>query len=420
MRSLFIVLFCAGYVTCRLWRKGVVHYAINKKDYDIHSQDEIITTLSQLQNEICVKFFYTPNNYTADERDKILFINNPDKRKNCPPSIYNFTGSVIDMPIGYKCINRKDIARIVMEMLRASVEQTVSTINSYDLVKKFQERDADPTHPTLLSPPDRNYINAHYHVECGAQAQRSVASRRLGDTSDPLQLTADNMVYYKDKIWPLGIVMYGVDEKLRTKSDYSLLKYAMTTIELGSCVVFQEIDTNDGVLTPKNYLWYSNDGEDVPLLGFREGKQSINLETMVHGAPGHAAHVLVNLMRALGVPMMSNRFDRDNYVTIDWKKIQKGKEHHFERAPVSAWIATPYDFESVTHAPANYMCGDCDLGGQSVKPLQDHLWQRTLSMGHANQMSNSDSKLLDLLYRDQCRERMVSDNFEVMKKTADS
>lgn len=69
-----------------------------------------------------------------------------------------------DMPIGYKCINSKDIARIVMEMLRASVEQTgllilllnakkkivskiyyiiyfsVSTINSYDLVKKFQER----------------------------------------------------------------------------------------------------------------------------------------------------------------------------------------------------------------------------------------------------------------------------------------
>lgn len=29
-----------------------------------------------------------------------------------------------DMPIGYKCINSKDIARIVMEMLRASVEQT--------------------------------------------------------------------------------------------------------------------------------------------------------------------------------------------------------------------------------------------------------------------------------------------------------
>lgn len=47
----------------------------------------------------------------------------------------------------------------------------------------------------------------------------------------------------------------------------------MTTIELGSCVVFQEIDTNDAVLKPKNYLWFTNDGEEVPVLGFKEGKQ---------------------------------------------------------------------------------------------------------------------------------------------------
>ncbi|CAH2064952.1 unnamed protein product, partial [Iphiclides podalirius] len=386
---------CIGYVASRLWRKGVVHYAINKKDYDVHSQDEIITTLSLLQKEICVKFFYTPMNFNANENDKILYISNPEKRKSCPPSVYNFSGTVIDMPIGYKCINKQDIARVIVDMLRDSIEQTVSSINSYDLVKKFYDRDQDPARPSLLKPVDRNFINAHYHGECGRLAQPSIASRRQGASgTEPLKLTEANLQYYSGKLWPLGIVMYGVDDKLRATSDYNALKYAMTTIELSSCVVFQEIDTNDGVLRPKNYIWFTSDGEEQPRLGFVPGKQTINMESMVRGAPGHSAHVLVNLMRTLGVHMMSNRHDRDSYVAIDWKKIHKGKEHYFEKAPPAAWVQTPYDFDSVTHAPANYMCGSCDLGGQSVRPLQDHLWQRTLTMGHRNELCESDGTLL--------------------------
>ncbi|XP_068627325.1 zinc metalloproteinase nas-4-like [Battus philenor] len=406
----FVLQLCVCFVSGMLWRKGVVHYAINKKDYDLHSQDEIISTLSQLQNEICLKFFYTPLNYTASGEDKILFINNPDKRKTCPPSIYNFTSNVVEMPIGYKCVNRKHIVRIIVDMLRASILQTVSAINSYDLVKKFHERDEDLSN-SLIAPPDRNYINAHYHEECGALAQRSVASRRQGSQSSPLQLSEDNLKYYEEKLWPLGIVMFSVDEKLRTTSDYKVLKFAMTTIELSSCVVFQEIRKVDGILSPKNYLWFTNDGEETPHLGFASGKQIINLESMVRGAPGHSAHVLVNLMRILGVPMMSNRFDRDNYVSINWRNIQKGKEHHFEKAPPSALIQLPYDFDSVTHAPAHFMCGDCALGSQTVQPLQDHLWQRTLSMGQKTQLSESDNKILQLIYRSQCRDRGMPEKF---------
>lgn len=45
---------------------------------------------------------------------------------------------------------------------------------------------------------------------------------------------------------------------------------------------------------------------------------------MVHGAPGHTAHALVNLLRALGVPMMSNRYDRDNYLSINWAQVKTG------------------------------------------------------------------------------------------------
>lgn len=45
---------------------------------------------------------------------------------------------------------------------------------------------------------------------------------------------------------------------------------------------------------------------------------------MVNGASGHKAHTLNSLMRILGVHMTSNRYDRDNYVTINWSKVENG------------------------------------------------------------------------------------------------
>ncbi|CAK1592579.1 unnamed protein product [Parnassius mnemosyne] len=412
MRWLFIVLLCMEYAASRLFRKGVVHYAINKKDYDIHSQDEIISTLSQLRDEICVKFFYTPVNYNTNENDRILYINNPEKKKDCPPSIYNFSASVIDMPLGYKCLNKKDITRVIVDMLRASIEQNVSAINSYDLILKFHERDHDPSRPTLLSPSDRNFINAHYHEECSALAQRSIASRRQG--SDPLQLSPANKEYYSDKLWPLGIVMFEIEEKLKKNIEYGILKYAMTVIESSSCVVFHEFQT-DSILKPKNYLFFTSFGEEMPRIGFVNGMQTISLESMVRGSRGHNAHVLVNLMRTLGVHMMSNRFDRDKYIAVNWDRIEKGKEHYFEKAPAEAWVQMPYDFNSVTHAPAFYMCGECDPRYQTVTPLRDHLWAKTLLMGRNTELSDSDIRMLDLLYNNQCRARndLISNDYNV-------
>ncbi|RVE43303.1 hypothetical protein evm_012062 [Chilo suppressalis] len=108
--------------------------------------------------------------------------------------------------------------------------------------------------------------------------------------------------------------------------------------------------------------------------------------------------------------MMSNRFDRDNYVVVNWKNVQQGKEHFLEKSPEASWLPNlPYDFRSVTHAPANYMCRDCDspVAAQTVLPIQDHLWQKTLSMGHHVTLSKGDEELLALLYGKQCEARYV-------------
>ncbi|KAJ0169685.1 hypothetical protein K1T71_014870 [Dendrolimus kikuchii] len=385
---LFLFLFDIS--SCRLWKKGVVHYAINKKDYGKYTFI-IMSTFSQIENEICVKFFNTPLNYTASESDKILYISNPDKRKNCSPENYNFTGSLVDMLIGYKCLNQKDISRVVVEMLRASVEQTgrakdlLPPHNEVGIQYKKKSQHVDPSRPTLLSPTDRNYINAHYHELCGQLAQHPAAeSRRFSG----LQMSADNEEFYADKMWRMAVVMYGVEEKLRDSQDHVLLRYAMNTIEMATCLVFQEV-RRDRILKPRSLLWLSSDGEEMPYLGFKEGNQTVSLSSMCRGAPGHVSHTLNVLLRVLGVPMMSNRYDRDNYVTVNWRNVDKGE---------------------FIIGCNNYMCGNCAVGVYTVQPVQDHLWQRALYMGHRPDLSDSDVEMLNILYAKECQKRVMSDS----------
>uniref|UniRef100_A0A2H1WII8 SFRICE_034169 n=1 Tax=Spodoptera frugiperda TaxID=7108 RepID=A0A2H1WII8_SPOFR len=291
------------------------------------------------------------------------------------------------------------------ELLRAGIESATHRANR--AVYK-----GDSNTATLLSASDRNYINAHYLEECENLVKKPVETRR--STSWTMEVSAANERYYKDKLWPLGIVMYGYDPAILSLPEYSKLTYAMMVIELASCIVFKSFSNKDP-LQPKNLLWFGFVGEEMPHLGFLAENQTLSISHMAHGAPGHTAHTINALMRALGIPMMSNRYDRDNYVTINWKNVAMMSEHHLERVPEDAWLrnaegdGAPYDYDSVTHAPVNYMCADCSLGEQTVTPVQDHLWQRTLSMGHHSDLSPADKETLALLYNKECQKRLASD-----------
>ncbi|CAB3238198.1 unnamed protein product [Arctia plantaginis] len=303
-------------------------------------------------------------NYSANEEDKILYISNPDKRKDCPLEEYDFDETVVEGngPSG------------------------------------------------LLSWKDRNFINSHYHDECGEFVVKSVPiARKFGSN---IELTDDNDKYYKEKLWPLGVVMYSADAGARRSQALLALRNAMTTIELSSCIVFHNLE--DLSMSPRNFLWFSSfGGEVMPRLGVVPGNQSLLLSSLVNGVPGHTAHALNMLLRILGIPMMSNRYDRDNYVTVHWKNIQQGMEHYFERLPEDAMLRNSdgvimqYDYTSVTHAPSNYLCADCSLGQQTVSPVQDHLWQRTLTMGHRTDLNPMDIEILNLLYAKECQNRFT-------------
>ncbi|XP_045456236.1 seminal metalloprotease 1-like [Melitaea cinxia] len=307
----------------------------------------------------------------------------------------------------FRILGRVNNAHVMLLMF-ADVSRL--PMNNYDLGNKFEDKKLDKSAKNLIPSKNRNYINTNYYVECGRMSQPSqIVQRRTFNESDSA-ISFDNINYYSNKLWPLGVVLFGFDDDLimARSQDYKRLIHAMAAIEQYTCIVFQKYIPDDS-LDAKSYIWFDKEGEDMPLLGFSGGKQSINLSSFLNGAPGHTAHAINNLLRILGIHMMSNRYDRDNYVTINWDNVEKGKEQYLERSPEKAWIASiPYDFDSVTHAPANYMCSNCDLGDTTVQPLQDHLWQRTFSMGHRNTLSDSDIRTVNLLYNPQCNERYTS------------
>ncbi|XP_053622889.1 uncharacterized protein LOC128682283 isoform X2 [Plodia interpunctella] len=388
--------------TCTLWPKGIVHYSINPKHYDPHSQDVMIGTFRKIQSEVCVKFFNMPANHTADSQ-RVLYIHNPNREKLCPPRSYDFNRTVVDMTIGYKCVNEKDISRMVVEMLKASIQKSEPIVNSQDLLKKFQEK-SENINQSVLSGKDRNYINVNYFKECGGLGQRSVPSRRQQGDGDPDSsgLTAANREYYRSKVWPMAIVVYKVNPKLKKSQDFETVLRAMRIIETEPTeVVFQEADDDD-VLKARNMIVFEEEGADWPNLGFQEGIQVLKLSSIARCEdPGHSSHALMMMMRILGLPMMSNRYDRDNYVKIHWKNVQKGEELYLEKAPEAAWLKSiPYDFTSVTHAPANFLCPGC-LTTYTVEPVQDHLWHRTLQMGHPTKLSPDDVNLIRVVYAEE-------------------
>ncbi len=75
----------------------------------------------------------------------------------------------------------------------------------------------------------------------------------------------------------------------------------------------------------------------------------IGLEPNCQRNKGVIAH---ELLHVLGFHHEQNRSDRDKYVVVDLRKVQKGFEAQYHKVNGQTFN-TPYDFNSVMHYPAD-------------------------------------------------------------------
>lgn len=85
-------------------------------------------------------------------------------------------------------------------------------------------------------------------------------------------------------------------------------------------------------------------------LGRMGGRQEISIDQNDPYVPiTTPAH---EIMHAAGFSHTQSREDRDRYVAINFRNIESGKEHNFERLTDKATNIGPYDFTSIMHYPA--------------------------------------------------------------------
>uniref|UniRef100_A0A3P9HAN2 Metalloendopeptidase n=1 Tax=Oryzias latipes TaxID=8090 RepID=A0A3P9HAN2_ORYLA len=109
----------------------------------------------------------------------------------------------------------------------------------------------------------------------------------------------------------------------------------------------------------------------------------------------YIATVEHEFLHALGFYHEQSRYDRDDYVTIVWDNILKGKEHNFDKvgSDQSTTHGTPYDYMSVMHYDNNAFTN----GNGSTIITKDPKFEDVI--GQRMEMSYYDVQELNNLYK---------------------
>ncbi|CAG0915704.1 unnamed protein product [Notodromas monacha] len=120
----------------------------------------------------------------------------------------------------------------------------------------------------------------------------------------------------------------------------------MDLIEAGTCIKFRPRRSEPGHVKIFKRL-PGESGVCGSELGYAKNK----VHTLVLGSsrcfvPGRLLH---EFMHVLGFPHEQNRGDRDKYITVNWKNMERGMELNYRKLNGRYTNAGPYDYYSILH-----------------------------------------------------------------------
>uniref|UniRef100_A0A0N5B6E7 Metalloendopeptidase n=1 Tax=Strongyloides papillosus TaxID=174720 RepID=A0A0N5B6E7_STREA len=180
-------------------------------------------------------------------------------------------------------------------------------------------------------------------------------------------------------------------------TDYTwqnLIRSALSHIEKETCMRFSE---NNGNYDKLQFIRGSGCWSNV---GRQGGRQQVSIGYGCDSV-GIIAH---ETLHALGLWHEQSRYDRDDYVRIDWTKIFRGTQSNFEkRTPATSDnMDMPYDLGSVMHYGSKAFSTDWSTYSIITK---DSLYQQTI--GQRKGISFKDARMINLRYcMDVCRTQL--------------
>jgi hypothetical protein len=181
------------------------------------------------------------------------------------------------------------------------------------------------------------YLEGDILVREGSEPQDE--SNPLNAITDPNLLWTNGIIYYT--LDPTG---YSSDEILLIEAGIADL-VELTKVNGQFCIQIVPRGTEANYVNVENYSGCSS------YVGMQGGRQRISLVNSCVAKHGTIMH---EFLHAYGFHHEQKRYDRDDWVTINWDNIEPGKENNFIKLPPSEidLLGTSYDYGSVLHYSA--------------------------------------------------------------------
>ncbi|XP_033322886.1 hatching enzyme 1.2 [Megalopta genalis] len=213
-----------------------------------------------------------------------------------------------------------------------------------------------------------------------------------GDILFPPQL-GKNGLKAESARWPSGVVPYIISPYFN-ENQRKLIHDAMNDYHKYTCIKFKPYtgEENDyiRITAGETGCWSS--------VGRIGGRQDVNLQ--VPGCVVKKGTVIHELMHAIGFLHEQSRFERDEFVRIQWNNILNGHAGNFEKASRQTTDAfgVGYDYGSVMH----YSAGAFSRNGQpTIVPKT----ATNIQLGQREGFSKRDIQKIRKMYRCSKRRR---------------
>ncbi|CAG5047672.1 unnamed protein product [Parnassius apollo] len=241
----------------------------------------------------------------------------------------------------------------------------------------------------LLSKIDVEKVGIIYDQECLERNRqyllRTCPSVVKVNNTEPKRATEEEInSYFKDRIWPLGMISY----KLRDRLEFSTeerenIKAVIRHIEKETCIKFNDLtETNDTkVVEPTTTTIATNSNKT----------NKLKIESNEITTPGISDNEIKESdISDIDKSVITRLSSQEN--SEESQQIEKEMK---EKLPPAAAAGFPYDYQSVMHYPWLQI-------KNGVTSIMYPIWNDGWAMGHWQGLSSTDVQKLNRIYAGQC------------------
>jgi len=200
-----------------------------------------------------------------------------------------------------------------------------------------------------------------------------------------------NAILSQRRKWPNGVIPYEISPTDFSANERKLIQTSMRRIMQGTCIKFIPRQSHSDYVLIRS----SNDGCYTTNVGYARGVTEISLESSRGPDCMHNVVIMHELLHAVGLWHEHMRYDRDQFVRINYQNVAPGLADQFNivSASQSSTYNVPYDYTSIMH----YGKTAFSVDGRSIttEPLQRQFLN---VIGRSRDISSSDLLKVNRMY----------------------